>query len=228
MREETDFRDYLYDAEALRTLSGKKYHKKKNQVSRFQREYQDRWEYRTLDCSDKLMVWDFLDRWYLNHENAENVEDGGESLEYEVRGIHGVLNNCALLDFRIGGIFIDGRLEAFSMGAYNPVEKMACIDIEKGNPEIPGIYQVINQQFLLHEFPDAVLVNREDDVGLPGLRHAKESYHPVGYERKYMVLQKDFQGYELELTDKYESEVLQYGSQDPQDAGGKEQDEGAV
>ena len=62
------------------------------------------------------------------------------------------------MEFRLGGIFIDGKLEAFSIGNYNPKEEMAIIDIEKANAAIPGIYQMINQQFLIHEFPQAKLV----------------------------------------------------------------------
>ena len=87
---------------------------------------------------------------------------------------------------------------------------MASISNETGNPNGPGIYQVTNQEFLLHDFPQAKLVNREDDMGLQGLRKAKESYNPIGFARKYMVLQKDFQGYEKYLTDKYEEEVEDY------------------
>ena len=136
--------------------------------------------------------------------------NGEETLEYEIKGIHEVLQNCFTIDHYIGGIFIDGKLEAFSIGAYNPREEMASISIEKGNPNVPGIYQVINQEFLLHEFPQAKLVNREDDMGLQGLRKAKESYNPIGFARKYMVLQKDFQGYEKYLTDKYEKDVEEY------------------
>ena len=68
---------------------------------------------------------------------------------------------------------------------------MAIIDIEKANSSIPGIYQMINQQFLVHEFPQAKLVNREDDVGIEGLRKAKQSYNPIGYARKYWVEQKE-------------------------------------
>ena len=67
---------------------------------------------------------------------------------------------------------------------------MAVIHIEKANPEIRGLYQFINQQFLIHEFPEAVLVNREDDMGLEGLRQAKMSYNPIGFARKYKIVQK--------------------------------------
>ena len=181
VREEEDYKDYLYDAEELRTLPGKRFHKKKNLVNKFKREYEGRWEYRSIRCLEKQAVWDFLDRWYTHRVKEEG--NGEETLEYEIKGIHEVLQNCFAIDHYIGGIFIDGKLEAFSIGAYNPREEMASISIEKGNPNVPGIYQVINQEFLLHEFPQAKLVNREDDMGLQGLRKAKESYNPIGCAR---------------------------------------------
>ena len=93
------------------------------------------------------------------------------------------------MEYKAGGIYIDGVLEAISIGSMNEAENMAVISVEKANPTYTGIYQVINQQFLLHEFPDAVLVNREDDMGMEGLRKAKMSYHPVDFARKYMILQ---------------------------------------
>ena len=113
-----------------------------------------------------------------------------EQLDYEVEGIHEILKNCFNLNVRMGGIYIDGNMEAFSIGSYNSLEKMAVIHIEKANPEIRGLYQFINQQFLVHEFPDAVLINREDDLGLEGLRQAKMSYNPVGFARKYKIVQR--------------------------------------
>lgn len=212
VKEEEDFKDYLYDAEELRTLPGKRFYKKKNRVNKFKREYEGRWEYRSICCSEKVVVWEFLDRWYQSRAKEEG--NGEDTLEYEIKGIHEVLQNCMSIDHYIGGIFIDGRLEAFSIGAYNPREEMASISIEKGNPEIPGIYQVINQEFLLHEFPQAKLVNREDDMGLAGLRKAKESYNPIDFARKYMVVQKDFKGYEDFVVDKFEEEVMQYDEED--------------
>lgn len=182
--EQVDLKDYLYDGNAMRTLSGKKLHKKKNHLNAFKRAYEGRYEYRRLCCSDRGDVWKFLDRW--REEKGEEVE---EHLDYEVRGIHEILKNCSLLNVRMSGVYIDGHLEAFTIGSYNPLEQMAVIHIEKANPEIRGLYQFINQQFLIEEFPDAVLINREDDLGLEGLRKAKLSYNPIDYARKYQVEQ---------------------------------------
>ena len=182
--EQVDLKDYLYDGNAMRTLSGKKLHKKKNHLNAFKREYGGRYEYRRLCCSDRGDVWKFLDGW--REEKGEEVE---EHLDYEVRGIHEILKNCSLLNVRMSGVYIDGHLEAFTIGSYNPLEQMAVIHIEKANPEIRGLYQFINQQFLIEEFPEAVLINREDDLGLEGLRKAKLSYNPIDYARKYQVEQ---------------------------------------
>lgn len=179
-----DSRDYLYSAEALKKLSGKKLHKKKNHLNNFLRQYEGRYEYRTLCCSDSADVWVFLDKW-----RAQKGQEVEGHLDYEVEGIHEILRNCSLLNVRMGGIYVDNALEAFSIGSYNELEKMAIIHIEKANPEIPGLYQMINQQFLIHEFADAEIVNREDDMGLPGLRQAKMSYAPIDFARKFRIRQ---------------------------------------
>ena len=180
VEEQVDSRDYLYNGDAMRSLAGKKLHKKKNRVNAFKREYEGRYEYRRLCCSDSHDVWVFLDRW--RQQKGEEVE---EHLDYEVKGIHDILKNCSEFSIHMGGVYIDGQMEAFTIGSYNPVEHMAVIHIEKANPEINGLYQFINQQFLIEEFPEAEWVNREDDMGLEGLRKAKMT----DYARKYLVEQ---------------------------------------
>ena len=184
VEEQVDSRDYLYNGDSMRSLAGKKLHKKKNRVNAFKREYEGRYEYRRLCCSDSHDVWVFLDRW--RQQKGEEVE---EHLDYEVKGIHDILKNCSEFSIHMGGVYIDGQMEAFTIGSYNPVENMAVIHIEKANPEINGLYQFINQQFLLEEFPEVEWVNREDDMGLEGLRKAKMTYYPADYARKYLVEQ---------------------------------------
>ena len=184
VEEQVDLKDYLYDGEAMRTLSGKKLHKKKNHLNAFIREYEGRYEYRRLCCSDRHEVWEFMERWRQKKADADALED---SLEYEVAGIHEILKNCSSLCVRMAAVYVDGQMEAFTIGSLNERENMAVIHIEKANPDIKGLYQFINQQFLVNEFPDVALVNREDDVGMEGLRKAKMSYNPIGFARKYMV-----------------------------------------
>ncbi|MFT4105568.1 MAG: phosphatidylglycerol lysyltransferase domain-containing protein [Lacrimispora sp.] len=190
VREEEDLKDYLYDAQAMRTLAGKKLHKKKNHLNSFLREYEGRYEYRTLYCSGRDDVLEFLDKWWENKVESPEYE---RQLEYEVMGVHDILKNCTMHHARMAGIYIDGKLKAFTIGTYNALEKMAVIHIEKADPNIKGLYQFINQQFLIHAYTEElVLVNREDDVGMEGLRQAKMSYYPIGFARKYGVIQKGF------------------------------------
>lgn len=178
--------DYIYDAEALRTLKGKKYHKKKNHINAFLKEYEGRYEYRSMCCSSTKEIMDFLTFW----EGERDIQDEYHRVDFELKGIEYLLTNCKYLDYKMCGIYIDDKLEAFSLGVYGKAEKMAVIHVEKANPEIRGLYPFINQQFLIHEFPDAVFVNREDDMGLEGLRKAKMSYHPINLIEKYNIFEK--------------------------------------
>ena len=187
--EEVDLKDYLYDGEKMRTLSGRKLHKKKNNLNYFKKSYEGRFFYRRLSETDRDAVWKFLDRW--REQKGEEVE---EHLDYEIEGIHGILKSNSFYQVVMGGVFVDDVLEAFTIGSYNAREDMVVISIEKANPDMRGLYQFINQQYLVHEFPTARLVNREDDLGLSGLRHAKESYCPMDYARKYRLTQIDYPG----------------------------------
>lgn len=179
--------DYVYNAEKMRRYSGKAYHKKKNHVNAFLREYGDRYEYRSLNRGhhhDEIM--EFLHQW----EDERGIEDEYNRVDYELNGIDYLLRYCDYIDYKMGGIYIDGRLEAFSLGVYGEKEKTAYIHVEKANPNIRGLYPFISQQFLIQEFPDAELVNREDDMGLEGLRKSKMSYNPIYLVDKYEIRQK--------------------------------------
>lgn len=177
--------DYIYDAAKLKTLSGKAYHKKKNHLNSFLKNYEGRYEYKTLSCSDVAEIQAFHDRWLDNR----NYEDRHNSIRSEENGIHRLFQNCSFIDCEIGGVYVDGKLEAYSIGSYAPEIKCAYVHVEKANITIPGLYNFINQQFLIHSFPEALLVNREDDLGQEGLRKAKLSYKPIRLETKYHLYQ---------------------------------------
>jgi len=76
-----------------------------------------------------------------------------------------------------GVILIDGKVEAFTLGELLN-DQTAVVHIEKANPENPGLYAMINQQFCENRWRDLLYINREQDLGEPGLRKAKLSYYP--------------------------------------------------
>lgn len=183
--EERDLFDYVYDGESMRELKGRKNVKKRNHINYFKKEYEGRYEYRLLDEKDFDACLELVQEWTSNKEENNAVD---EEMEEELIGIKKLFENYSVLKdkLKIAGIFIDGKLEAFTMGEYiNP--NMALIHIEKANPVIRGLYPFINQKFLVHEFSDAEFVNREEDLGIEGLRKAKLSYHPVRFVEKYTV-----------------------------------------
>lgn len=181
---ERDLCDYVYDAEKLRTLSGKKYSKKRNHLNAFFGEYEGRYIYRKLDKSDKGLMCDFITRW------VEHKEEVTSDLDAELDAICKVIDNIDKLDIKCGGVFVDGQLEAFSIGSLINKGKEAVIHVEKANDNIRGMYPLINQIFLINEFPEVELVNREEDLGIEGLRKAKLSYHPIELLEKYTFFEK--------------------------------------
>ena len=183
--EERDLFDYVYDGDSMRELKGRKNVKKRNHINYFLKEYAGRFEYRLLDENDFDACLQLVEEWTSNKEENGQVD---EEMEEELIGIKKLFNSFPVIKdkLKIAGIFIDGKLEAFTMGEYlNP--NMALIHIEKANPSIRGLYPYINQQFLVNEFSDVEFVNREEDLGIEGLRKAKLSYHPVKFVEKYTV-----------------------------------------
>lgn len=136
-----DAYDYIYDAEKLRTLSGKAYHKKKNHLNSFLKSYAGRFEYRSLHCKDIDEIQAFHDSWLLNRD----YEDKYGSMRSEENGIRSIFKNCGFIDCEMGGVYVDGKLEAYSIGSYAPDVRCAFIHIEKANVSIPGLYNYISQ-----------------------------------------------------------------------------------
>lgn len=176
--------DYIYCADELRSLKGKKFHKKRNHINSFYKEYEGRFKYRELNYSDKKIINEFLTSWKIGKE--EKIEQ----LDEELIAINNIIDHLDKLDIKIGGVFIDEKLEAISIGSLINSGKEAVIHVEKANDNIRGLYPFINQQFLINEFPNVEIVNREEDMGIKGLRKAKKSYKPIKLLEKYTILDK--------------------------------------
>lgn len=184
--EERDYFDYVYSGERLRTLSGRKNQKKRNHINSFLKEYENRFVYKALNKKDFNDCLILLNEWAMKKEDGEYDED----FKNEFEAIKNLFDNYDRLKdkLKISGIYVDDKLESFSIGEMIN-DNMAVIHIEKANPEIRGLYPYINQQFLIHEFSDVEFINREEDLGIEGLRKAKLSYHPERFVEKYTVIE---------------------------------------
>jgi len=178
-----DNSDYVYRSQDLIGLSGRRYHSKKNHLNRFLKNCP--FNYREMD---RELVEGFLgmqEKWCQMRECVESPELLSE--DYAIRE---ALTHFEELDYRGGAVEINAEIEAFSLGEpLNP--NTAVIHIEKANPDIPGLYVVINQLFCRNAWSPMEYVNREQDLGREGLRRAKESYHPSHMVNKYTLIPKE-------------------------------------
>jgi len=171
--------DYVYLASELAELPGRRFHRKKNHFNKFVKNFP--FEYRPLGAEMIRLVLDMQENWC---QLRDCDQDPG--LASEDRAIWEALTNYEHLDYSGGVILIDGRVEAFSLG--EPLSPdTAVIHIEKGNPDFDGIYAAINKLFVAGAWSGMTYINREQDLGLSGLRKAKESYQPNHLVNKYVV-----------------------------------------
>ncbi len=172
--------DYVYEGDKMRDLSGRKLHSKKNHFNSFLKEYDGRYEYRLLTKDEFEKCIELEEKWARTKENDQNLIS-------ERLAISKIFSNIRFLpDIRVGGIYVDGKLEAFSIGDLI-LPNMALIHVEKANPDIRGLYVAMSVFFLRNEFENAELINREDDLGMEGLRQAKLSYKPYKMVEKYWI-----------------------------------------
>ena len=177
-----DNSDYVYLTKDLIDLSGNKYHRKKNHLNQFIKNYA--FEYHPLNTELVKRVLGMQEAWCQFRECVEKADLLAE--EFAVRE---ALTCYEELGYQGGAILINSAVEAFSLG--EPLnEDTAVIHIEKANPEIPGLYAAINQIFCLNAWPEVTYINREQDMGVEGLRKAKESYYPHHMVDKYTLIPK--------------------------------------
>ena len=179
--------DYIYLAEKLRTLSGKKLQSKRNLVNRFQAAYEGRWSYEDMTPDNVKDAFGYHIKWCNRNGCAHSRDFQGETCAIVV-----ALRNFDALGLRGGLLRLDGEVIAFTFGC-QATPDMYVMQIEKADSEIAGAYQMINQQFVLHNCDDVEYVNREEDLGLEGLRKAKKSYYPVMRGVKYIAIPKERQ-----------------------------------
>lgn len=179
-----DVADYIYEAEKLATLAGKKLHAKRNHINKFKQTYEGRWSYETITKDNLEGCFQMGLKW--------RNENGCEDDEEKNAEICVTLNALRLFEELelVGGLLrLDGEIVAFTIG--EPIcEDTFVVHIEKAFADIQGAYPMINQQFVEHECMKYKYINREEDTGSEGLRKAKRSYRPVFMVEKGFVTEK--------------------------------------
>ena len=175
--EKRDAFDYIYNRSDLAELSGKKYHSKRNHISSFSKKYN--WQYKTITDELKEKVLECADKWY--NENADKYD---KYMAVERDGIKLIISNMEYLNAKGGVITVDDEIVAFTLGS--PLNRQVFdVHIEKALPQYSEAYTLINREFVKNELSDYKYINREDDMGLLGLRKAKLSYKPEILLKKY-------------------------------------------
>ena len=178
-REDPDHSDYVYRVEDLAELKGEKYHKKRNLVHQCLDANECRYEPITAANRDECR--DMQSRWC---EARNCAIDPGLCREYDAIGE--AFAHYDALELTGGAVRVNGRIEAYAIGeALAP--GVAVCHFEKAMPGVHGLGQLINQWFARHALAGFTFVNREQDLGIPGLRQAKQSYHPHHRVHKFIA-----------------------------------------
>lgn len=173
--------DYIYLQSDLAELKGKKYHSKRNHISAFSKKYD--WVYEDIDSANIDDVRACCELWY-----EQNAQKQDFYLLCEKNGIETILTNMDRLSVKGGALRVDGKIVAFTLGS--PINKeIFDVHIEKALKDYAEAYTVINREFA-RRLADYKYINREDDMGLEGLRKAKLSYKPVILLEKYFCRKK--------------------------------------
>ncbi len=176
-----DRSDYIYLRTDLATLSGKKFQQKRNHINKFKTTYPNH-EYRPLSPDLVEECLSLQRRWYMEHGG-----EGDTSLRSEFQSLTNALTHFEELDLTGGVLYVDGEIAAFTFG--NPINANTFdICVEKANREIQGAYAMINHEFAQQIPEHFTYINREEDLGIEGLRKAKLSYNPILLLEKYTVL----------------------------------------
>lgn len=177
-----DWGDYLYDAQMLSTLSGKKMSKKRNHVNKFNSLYPNH-RLELLDSSNASKALEFMDI-------IEEEGDKSPMAIEERRMTRELLEMIKEGDIRLEGaiLMVGDELAAFTIGDVK--NDTLFVHVEKASRAFEGSYEKINKEYaamMCERHPELLYINREDDSGDEGLRYAKQSYHPIDILKKYNI-----------------------------------------
>jgi hypothetical protein len=204
VEEDRDNADYVYRVKDLAELAGRKFHKKRNLVKQCLEAYSCKSEPITIELVTECS--NMLDRWCQARQCGHNPGLCSESV-----AIQKSFEHWKSLQLVGGAIRIDGKIQAFALGE-TLLPGTAVCHFEKAMPEFQGLGQLINKWFAKYALKDFEFENREQDLGIPGLRQAKKSYHPDHLVDKYTAWDPSLDGPKLTVVEPHE--CAKHGSDD--------------
>ena len=177
--------DYLYDIDRLADLGGKKLHAKRNHINRFI-ENNPSWVYEDITPESLPECLEMDKEWYRRSMVREGLAEERD-LGDEGRALRLAMEHYHALGLEGGLIRVYGEVVAFTMGDLLSSDTYD-VHFEKAYGELQGAYAMINREFarrVRQRHPQVRYLNREDDMGVEGLRKAKESYYPDLMVEKY-------------------------------------------
>ena len=185
--------DYLYHVDKLADLGGKKLHAKRNHINRFVENYPD-WSFEPLGPDNLKECVAMNEEWHRQNNTGEDGEMLDDSLGEEAIAIQKGIEHFQTLGLEGGLIRAEGRVVAFTMGdRLHANSDTYNVHFEKAFGDIQGAYAIINREFarwVRENHPEVRYLNREEDMGLEGLRKAKESYYPDILLEKYLATEE--------------------------------------
>lgn len=181
--------DYVYDINDLADLKGRKFQKKRNHFNRFRAEHPD-YQVLPINVCNLALAQQMVNEWY----RIRMKEDPDGDYLLENIAMARAFQNFGWLEME-GIMLLDGgEVLAITMGS-RLNENTFDIHFEKAREDVEGAYNAVNCEFARYlrlKYPEVEFLNREDDLGLEGLRKAKLSYNPHHMvEKHWAYLQED-------------------------------------
>lgn len=176
------YSDYIYSREALESLHGRHYQPKRNHINRFRSLYD--YTASPLCRDDAAECMALAERWREEHHTPQSADAEMQVLRrafdaFDELELHGIV-------LRVGA-----RVAAFSFGSYTPDGRMFCVHAEKADTTFEGVYAMICNALVSSLDAACIYVNREEDLGIEGLRRSKQSWQPVKMLDKYTAMPLD-------------------------------------
>lgn len=188
VEEQTAYEDYVYNREDLSELKGRKYAKKRNLISQFERAHDPASiDLSPITAADTDACQEFLERWCIERGCDRDPETDLACEKIAAANAIGLLDNT---DFRGLMLRLDGEVVAFGI-ANKITDEMGALHFEKALGSVKGLYQFFDRECARQLFSDEIrFINKESDMDEPGLAKAKQSYYPARMIKSFKLTAK--------------------------------------